>query len=231
MGLLDHILNRRASADRSAAASAPAQVAPPPGHLTSCSSAVDTTSKWSARASTRTRSARGRRSRGRACPMRPKPVLLPGARQPLRRERHHGADRQPEVGYLCRDDPAHIGEGFSRSRRGIGPGSPSRRSRRWRRAAGRPRTARCVALHDPADFGLTPISPAAPALAGSMRTGLTEALLTDAEDAYRPVLAAPAAQRMRRGDPRASAPFLNTIPIHRPPFHVLRAQGPSIPLA
>ena len=30
MGLLDRILNRRASADRSAAASAPAQVAPPP---------------------------------------------------------------------------------------------------------------------------------------------------------------------------------------------------------
>ena len=40
-----------------------------------------------------------------------------------------------------------------------------------------------MALHDPADFGLTPIVPPPPAaLAGSMRTGLTEALLTDAED-------------------------------------------------
>jgi hypothetical protein len=37
--------------------------------------------------------------------------------------------------------------------------------------------------HDPADFGLTPIvPPPPPALTGSMRTGLTEALLTDAED-------------------------------------------------
>jgi hypothetical protein len=37
--------------------------------------------------------------------------------------------------------------------------------------------------HDPADFGLTAIMPPpAPALAGAMRTGLTEALLTDAED-------------------------------------------------
>ena len=38
-------------------------------------------------------------------------------------------------------------------------------------------------LHDPADFGLAAIVPPPPAvLAGSMRTGLTEALLTDAED-------------------------------------------------
>jgi hypothetical protein len=37
--------------------------------------------------------------------------------------------------------------------------------------------------HDPADFGLAAIVPPPPAaLAGSMRTGLTEALLTDAED-------------------------------------------------
>jgi hypothetical protein len=37
--------------------------------------------------------------------------------------------------------------------------------------------------HDPADFGLAAIVPSPPAaLAGSMRTGLTEALLTDAED-------------------------------------------------
>ena len=37
--------------------------------------------------------------------------------------------------------------------------------------------------HDPVDFDLAPIvPPPAPALAGAMRTGLTEALLTDAED-------------------------------------------------
>jgi len=37
--------------------------------------------------------------------------------------------------------------------------------------------------HDPADFGVAAIvPPSAPALVGAMRTGLTEALLTDAED-------------------------------------------------
>lgn len=37
--------------------------------------------------------------------------------------------------------------------------------------------------HDPADFGVATVVPPPPAaLAGSMRTGLTEALLTDAED-------------------------------------------------
>ena len=36
--------------------------------------------------------------------------------------------------------------------------------------------------HDPVDFGLAAIVPPAPALAGAMRTGLTEALLTDAAD-------------------------------------------------
>ncbi len=37
--------------------------------------------------------------------------------------------------------------------------------------------------HDPADFGIQAIVPPPPAaLAGSMRTGLAEALLTDAED-------------------------------------------------
>jgi hypothetical protein len=38
-------------------------------------------------------------------------------------------------------------------------------------------------FHDPIDFGFTEIFlPATPTLSGSMRTGLTEALLTDAED-------------------------------------------------
>ena len=69
--------------------------------------------------------------------------------------------------------------------------------------------------HDPADFGLTPIVPPPPAaLTGSMRTGLTEALLTDAEDdSYDLSWLHRLPSDMRSQRSASFGAFLSTIPI------------------
>lgn len=115
-----------------------------------CSSAVATTWKSSARATTRTRcggwsavarpSASG--SRLRPC--------WSGARQPPRPERHLGADRRLDgrvpVPRRCSEVPARTDPS-----RGAPQGSdqPHGCGRRWRRPAGRPRDARRSALARP----------------------------------------------------------------------------------
>ena len=89
-----------------------------------------------------------------------------------------------KVGYLCRDDAEAYRPGLlaleARHRAlialaGVVVGGGMRQDG--------PGMLGVWLSHDPADFGLAAIVPPPPAaLAGSMRTGLTEALLTDAED-------------------------------------------------
>ena len=89
-----------------------------------------------------------------------------------------------KVGYLCRDDAEAYRPGLlalearyraSIALAGVVVGGGVRQDG--------PGMLGVWLTHDPADFGLAAIVPPPPAaLAGSMRTGLTEALLTDAED-------------------------------------------------
>jgi len=88
------------------------------------------------------------------------------------------------VGYLCRDDARSYLPGLLKlearhkariSLRGVVVGGGIRQDG--------PGMLGVWLSHDPVDFGLAPIvPPPVPALAGAMRTGITEALLTDAED-------------------------------------------------
>ena len=182
MGLLDRILNRRASADRSAAASAPAQVAPPPATNVVLFGGrhdleVVGESQYQDALGERPAAARPSASEVQA-------VLLPEPDNPYDPNAITVLIDGAKVGYLCRDD-AHayrpgllaLGARYQAliALAGVVVGGGMRQDG--------PGLLGVWLSHDPADFGLTPIVPPPPAaLTGSMRTGLTEALLTDAED-------------------------------------------------
>ena len=182
MGLLDRILNRRASADRSAAASAPAQVAPPPAtNVVLLGGRHDLEvvgeSQYQDALGERPAAARPSASEVQA-------VLLPEPDNPYDPNAITVLIDGAKVGYLCRDD-AHayrpgllaLGARYQAliALAGVVVGGGMRQDG--------PGLLGVWLSHDPADFGLTPIVPPPPAaLTGSMRTGLTEALLTDAED-------------------------------------------------
>ncbi|MBL8927839.1 MAG: hypothetical protein JNM77_16650 [Pseudonocardia sp.] len=184
MGLLDRFLSRRAGADRRAAASVPAVVVPPPvpnvvllggrHDLEVVGESQYQEALW--------RVAGGRRDERVRVEV--QAVLLPEPDNPYDPNAITVLIDGAKVGYLCRDDAQAYRPGLlalgARHRAlialpGVVVGGGMRQDG--------PGLLGVWLSHDPADFGLTAIVPPPPAaLAGSMRTGLTEALLTDAED-------------------------------------------------
>jgi hypothetical protein len=89
-----------------------------------------------------------------------------------------------KVGYLCRDDAQAYRPGLLtlQTRHGASIGLTGVVVGGGVRQDG-PGMLGVWLSHDPADFGIAAVAPPpVPALAGAMRSGLTEALLTDAED-------------------------------------------------
>ena len=184
MGLLDRILNRRAGADRRAAASAPAQVAPPP---TTNVVLLDGRHDLEVVGESQYQDALWQVAGGRTSErvrVEVQAVLLAEPDNPYDPNVVTVLIEGAKVGYLCRDDaqayrPGLLALGAHHraliALTGVVVGGGVRQDG--------PGMLGVWLSHDPADFGLTPIIPPPPAaLAGSMRTGLTEALLTDAED-------------------------------------------------
>lgn len=184
MGLLDRILNRRSGADRRAVASAPALVVPPPApnvvllggrhDLEVVGESQYQDNLW--------RMIGGRRDDRVRVEV--QAVLLAEPDNPYDPNAITVLIDGAKVGYLCREDAKAYRPGLlalgARHRAlialaGVVVGGGMRQDG--------PGLLGVRLSHDPADFGLTEIAPPPPAaLAGSMRTGLTEALLTDAED-------------------------------------------------
>jgi hypothetical protein len=184
MGLLDRILNRRAGAGRRAAASAPAQVvAPPVANVVLLGGRHDLEVVGESQYQDALWRVAGGRTAERVR-VEVQAVLLPEPDNPYDPNAITVLIDGAKVGYLCRDD-AHtyrpgllaLGTRYQAliALTGVVVGGGMRQDG--------PGLLGVWLSHDPADFGLTPIVPPPPAaLTGSMRTDLTEALLTDAED-------------------------------------------------
>ena len=184
MGLLDRILKRRGGADRPATASTSASAEPPPAinvvllrgshDLEVVGESHYQDALW--------RVAGGRTAERVRADV--QVVLLAEPDNPYDPNAIAVLIDGAKVGYLCRDDAEAYRPGLlaleARHRASIAltgavVGGGMRQDG--------PGMLGVWLLHDAADFGLAAIVPPPPAvLAGSMRTGLTEALLTDAED-------------------------------------------------
>jgi hypothetical protein len=184
MGLLDRILNRRAGADRRAAASVPALVVPPP--VTNVA-LLHGSHDLEVVGESQYQDALWRVAGGRTAErvrVEVQAVLHTEPDNPYDPNAIMVSIDGAKVGYLCRDDAQAYRLGLlaleTRHRAlialaGVVVGGGMRQDG--------PGMLGVWLSHDPADFGITAIVPPPPAaLAGSMRTGLTEALLTDAED-------------------------------------------------
>ena len=147
MGLLDRILNRRASADRRAAASAPALVAPPPATnvvLLGGSHDLEVVGE------SQYQDALWRVAGGRTAErvrVEVQAVLLAEPDNPYDPNAITVLIDGAKVGYLCRDDAQAYRPGLLALEDALsGLDRPLRSGCRWRHAAGRPRDARRVAL-------------------------------------------------------------------------------------